>query len=327
VLPTTNIFSVSHSLPDNYTYQYNLTIQHQITPSFALQAAYVGSSSHKLTGRDLINQARLDANPSTPTSIQSRRPFQGAADISITKAIDQANYNALQVTAEKRASHGVSLLAAYTYAKAMGIAEAGDQSAIGNEYVPRGRYYGPTVYSQPHRFTASPVIELPFGRNRAFLNSSGTFVDKIVGGWSTNAILTFFAGEYISPTSNISANVGRVDRNFPNCLSNPNLPRDQRRITHWFDTSKVVSQPVGTFGNCATGVIRVPGENNVDISAIKNTVFHDRYRVEFRGEFFNAFNHASFGNPNTTVGSASFGTITSTRTNNRQIQFGLKFYW
>jgi hypothetical protein len=209
----------------------------------------------------------------------------------------------------------------------MGIAEAGDQSAIGNEYVPRGRYYGPTVYSQPHRFTASPVIELPFGRNHAFLNQAGTFVDKMVGGWSANAILTFFAGEYSSPASNISANVGRVDRNFPNCPGNPNLSRGQRTITRWFDTSKVVSQPVGTFGNCATGAIRVPGENNVDISAIKNTVFRDRYRVEFRGEFFNAFNHPSFGNPNTTVGSASFGTITSTRTNNRQIQFGLKFYW
>jgi hypothetical protein len=327
VTPTTNVFSVSHSLPDNYTYQYNLTVQQQITPTFAVQAAYVGSSSHKLTGRDLINQARLDANPAQPTSIASRRPFAGAADISITKAIDQANYNALQVTAEKRPSHGVSVLAAYTWSKAMGIAEAGDQSAIGNEYVPRGRYYGPTVYSQPHRLTVSPVLELPFGKNRAFLNQAGSFVDKFVGGWSANGILTFFAGEYISPSSNISANVGRVDRNFPNCVGNPNLAGDQRNIRRWFDTSKVVSQPFGTFGNCATGVIRVPGENNVDLSAVKNTVFHDRYRVEFRGEFFNAFNHPSFGNPNVTVGSASFGTITSTRTNSRQIQFGLKVYW
>ncbi len=105
------------------------------------------------------------------------------------------------------------------------------------------------------------------------------------------------------------------------------MSSSQRKITRWFDTSKVVSQPFGTFGNCATGVIQVPGENNIDIAAIKNTVFHDRYRMEFRSEFFNAFNHASFGQPNVTVGSASFGVITSTRTDQRNIQFGLKIYW
>jgi hypothetical protein len=130
-----------------------------------------------------------------------------------------------------------------------------------------------------------------------------------------------------SSLSNISANVGRVDRNFPNCIGNPNLGSGKRTLTQWFDTSKVVSQPAGTFGNCSTGVIQVPGENNVDISAVKNTVFHERYRVEFRSEFFNAFNHASFGQPNVTVGNAQFGVISSTRTNQRQIQFGLKIYY
>ena len=324
---TSNLFSVSHNLPDNYTYQWNLTVQKQVTPTLAVQAGYVGSSAHKLIGRDLINQAHVDANPAAPTSILSRRPYQGAADMSITKAIDQANYHALQVMAEKRASHGVSVLASYTLSKAMGIAEAGDQSAIGNEYAPRHAYYGPTVYSQPQRLTVSPVLELPFGKGKALANSLPTVVDKAVSGWSVNGIGTFFKGEYISPTSNVSANVGRVDRNFPNCTGNPNLSSGQRNVRKWFDTSKIVSQPVGTFGNCHTGVIEVPGEDNIDFAAIKNTAFHDRYRAEFRGEFFNGLNHASFGQPNTTVGSTSFGVITSTRTSSRQIQFGLKLYW
>jgi hypothetical protein len=98
-------------------------------------------------------------------------------------------------------------------------------------------------------------------------------------------------------------------------------------VTHWFNTAAIVAQPFGTFGNCRTGVIEVPGENNIDFSAVKNTTVHDRYRVEFRSEFFNAFNHPSFGQPNVTVHSASFGVISSTRTNDRQIQFGLKLYW
>ncbi len=327
VSPTSNLFSVSHNLPDNYTYQWNLTVQKQVTPTTAVQVGYVGSSAHKLIGRDLINQAHVDVNPVLPTSILSRRPYQGASDISITKAIDQANYHALQATVEKRASHGVSVLAAYTWSKAMGIAEAGDQSAIGNEYVPRHAYYGPTVYSQPQRLTISPVLELPVGKGKALGSSMPTAMDKVVGGWALNGILTFFKGEFISPSSNVSANVGRVDRNFPNCNGNPNLSSGNRTVKRWFDTSKVVSQPVGTFGNCHTGVIEVPGENNIDFAVIKNTQFLDRYRAEFRGEFFNGLNHTSFGQPNVTVGSASFGVITSTRTNNRQIQVGMKLYW
>lgn len=327
VSSTSNLFSVSHNLPDNYTYQWNLTVQKQITPTLAVQAGYVGSSAHKLIGRDLINQAHVDVNPAVPTSILSRRPFQGAADISITKSIDQANYHALQATVEKRASHGISVLGAYTWSKAMGIAEAGDQSAIGDEYEPRHAYYGPTVYSQPQRLTISPVLELPFGRGKALANSLPTPLDKVIGGWSLNGIGTFFRGEFISPTSNVSANVGRVDRNFPNCTGNANLSSGQRSVSHWFNTSVVVSQPVGTFGNCHTGVIEVPGENNFDFAMIKNTSVHERYRAEFRGEFFNGFNHPSFGQPATTVGSASFGVITSTRTNNRQIQVGMKVYW
>jgi hypothetical protein len=60
---------------------------------------------------------------------------------------------------------------------------------------------------------------------------------------------------------------------------------------------------------------------------MKDTAFRERYRIEFRSEFFNAFNHPSFGQPNLTVGSASFGIIRSQRTSPREIQFGLKFYW
>lgn len=327
VTPSTSLFSVDPNLPANYTYEYNLSIQRQVLRTLSLQASYVGSSSHKLIGRDLINQAHVDAAPTHPTSIQSRRPFQGAADISITKAIDNANYNALQVTAEKRTSAGLTLLAAYTWSKALGISEGGDQSAIGNEYVSRHVYYGPTPYDQPQRFTISSMYELPFGHGKAFANSLHPVLDKAVSGWQLGGIGTFFKGEFTTPTSNISANVGRVDRNVPNCAASPNLPSGQASVLRWFNTAALLPQAFGTFGNCGTGIIEIPGENNLDLSLIKDTRFRDRYNLEFRAEFFNALNHPSFGPPNVQVGSASIGVISSTRTTPREIQFALKFYW
>jgi hypothetical protein len=324
---TTNLFSVDNNLPANYTYQWNVAVQRQLSDTMSLQVAYVGSSSHKLIGRTLVNQAVVDANPLQPTAIQNRRPYPGAGDISMTEAIDNANYNALQATAEKRLSKGLTFLASYTWSKALGIAEAGDQSAIGDQYVPRHNYYGPTPYDQPQRLTLSGTYELPFGTGKQFASTISPIANKFIGGWNVTGIGTFFRGEYATPTSNISANVGRVDRNVPNCISNPNLSGNARTVQRWFNTAAIAGQPFGTFGNCGVGVIEIPGESNVDLAVIKDTRVGERLKVELRSEFFNFFNHPSFGAPNVTLGSASFGVITSTRTTSRQIQFGLKLYW
>ena len=321
VTPTTNLFSANPDYRTNYTYEWNFTVQRELGRTISLQTAYVGSSSHKLIGRSLINQARLDANPAAPTSIQSRRPFAGAQDISMTESIDNANYHALQVTAEKRLGAGWNFLAAYTWAKAMGISEGGDQSTIGNQYASRKFYYGPTPYSQPHRFTLSTTYELPFGKGKKL-------ADKFTGGWSVSMIGIFFEGESLTPTSNVSANVGRVDRNVPNCLANPNMDANARTIQRWFNTAAIAGQAFGTFGNCGTGIIQVPGTNNVDLAVLKNIFFGEGgKRIQFRAEAFNGFNHPSFGQPGFTLGSSAFGVISSTRTTMRNLQMGLKVYW
>lgn len=328
VTATTNLFSANPDFRTNYNYEWNLTVQRQLAQSISLQVAYVGSSSHKLIGRSLINQARPDPASAAATPIQSRRPFTGAGDISITDSIDNANYHALQVTGEKRLGAGWNFLAAYTWSKALGIGEGNaDQSAIGNQYVSRHVYYGPTAFSQPQRFTLSSNYELPFGKAKRFASSSSPLVDKVIGGWSLSLIGTFFAGEFQTPTSNVSANVGRVDKNVPSCIANPNLPADQRSLQRWFDKNAIVAQPFGTFGNCGIGVVQVPGTDNIDLAVLKNIRIGEGIRVQLRGEAFNALNHPSFGGPGLTTGSASFGAISSTRTAMRSLQLGLKMYW
>lgn len=325
--PNNNIFSVDHNFYPNYTYEWNANVQRQLASNLMLEISYVGSSSHGLTGRDLVNQAHVDVNPSMPTPVQSRRPFQGAADISITKSIDHANYNALQVTLDKHYSNGLSLLAAYTHGRALGISEGGDQSAIGDEYSPRHRYYGPLPYDQKERFTFAYTYELPVGHGKAFLGSMGGPVSKLISGWQTTGIGTFFTGEAVTPSSSTSADVGRADRNPPNCLGNGMLSGSQQTLTNFYNASAFVSQPFGTFGNCGTGILRRPNFNDFDLGLLKDTTFHERYRFEFRAEFFNTFNHPNFGTPGLTVGSKSFGVIRSTRGNAREIQFGVKLYF
>jgi hypothetical protein len=101
------------------------------------------------------------------------------------------------------------------------------------------------------------------------------------------------------------------------------LDRDQRSAQKWFDTSAFVAAPAGTFGNSHRNMLIGPGTTNFDLSIFKTTKLTERTELEFRTEFFNAFNKAQFNNPVADPTNPAFGQIVSVRPA-REIQFGLK---
>lgn len=327
--PTTNVFVLDQNFRTNYTYQWNFSIQRELAKSFLLEAAYVGNSAHKLTGRDLENQAYLDADPTHPTSIASRRPNPGIGDVSLVSSLDNSNYHSLEVKLNKRFSSGLSIIGGYTYSKAMGIGGAlsGDQSRTQNEYN-RKAEYSQLEFDQKHRVTLAWVYELPFGHGRLFAGSSQGPVGALIGGWSVQGDFTAHTGFPLTPTSAVSSNVGRQDLNRANRLCDGNLSGDQRSVNKWFQTSCFADHAFGRFGNSGNGVIQGPGLVTADLATLKNTslpLLGERGALQFRAEFFNALNHAAFGDPNLTNGTAQFGLIRSTRVNGREIQLALKF--
>lgn len=323
--PGTSIFSLYYDFPANYTYQWNVTIQRELLESLAVEVSYVGSASRNLTGRDLPNQAFPDAELSRPTPVQGRRPFPAFGDMSIAGALDSANYNALQVKVERRYRGGLSILGAFTYGKALGISEGGDQSAI-TDPRDRRRDYGPLPYDQRLRFTTSFAYEIPVGRGRRFLSDAPGWVDAVLGGWQAGGVVTMRTGEYRSPTSNVSANRGRSDRNRPDRIADGNLSRGERTITRWFDTGAFRPQAFGAFGNAGEGVLVMPGVHNWDLSLLKDFRLTSDVKAQFRGEFFNAFNHPNYGFPGLVIGTPQFGVITTAR-DARSIQLALKLIW
>jgi hypothetical protein len=132
----------------------------------------------------------------------------------------------------------------------------------------------------------------------------------------------------LTPSSSVSSNVGRQDTNRADRLCNGNFPSGARTIDRWFDTSCFVNHAFGRFGNSGNGVITGPGFNTADMTLMKNTRIslgeREPMNVQFRAEFFNAFNHPVFGDPNLAAGTAQFGTIRSTRVGGREIQLALK---
>ena len=179
-----------------------------------------------------------------------------------------------------------------------------------------------------HRFVLSAIYDVPVGRGRALDTGDNRFANWVLGGWQINSILTYQSGTPIAlSASNTSGLFAARTQPNSNGQSGLKTGRVQDRLNAYLDTS-AYSQPAAfTFGNLARFLPDVRNDmvRNWDLSLFKQFQVTEGSLVQFRAEFFNAFNTPRFGGPNTTVTAAAFGVINSQANTPRQIQFALKF--
>ncbi len=259
-----------------------------------------------LPGTNLANQTVSRAY------LLSGPEFSHFSGLTTTSYEGYTRYLAFQARGERRFTSGWSITAAYTYSRNM---EAVSQL---NGYLSPLEYVISTQ-DRPHRLVASGLWELPFGKGKRWL-SSGTFTDKLAGGWQIQGIYSAQSGAPI--------NFGNVL--FNGDMNNIALPRGERSVGRWFNTDGFERTPANqlaynyrTFPSRLHGV-RTDGTNSWDLSALKNTWIKEKVNMQFRGEFLNAFNRPMFNAPNSTPTSSDFGMITSQRGYPRRIQFMLK---
>jgi hypothetical protein len=327
--PSGNFNVVPPNYKTGYAQQGNFGIEQEIPKlDLVLKAAYVFNLARQVDANFNINTP--DPGPGTPLS---RRPLRniapGVVNATFGDTTGVGNYHSLQVTAERRFRKGLAWLGAYTYSHS--IDNVPTQQGGGSEGpVPQDIRYrfldrGSSSFDIRHRTSQSIIYELPFGKGRRF-GISNPFARALVGGWQVNGILTLQGGLPFTPTLATSvSNAGgsRPDRLTTGQLSDPTL-------THWFDTSFNV--PGGawatprqyTYGNGGRNILRGPSRANLDCSLFREERIAERYRIQLRGEFFNAFNHPQFDLPNATIGSAAAGVISSTVGSPRDIQLSLR---
>ena len=175
-----------------------------------------------------------------------------------------------------------------------------------------------------HRFVSSVLYELPFGEGRRYLTDG--VGAAILGGWQASVIVSISSGfpRNVTVGTDRSNTGGGQDR--PNATGQAvELARDERTVQRWFNTNAYVIQPAGTWGNVGRNTVIGPGITNVDASIIRNFRMTDSKTLQFRLEAFNALNNPIWNDPNTTLTSPNYGTITSTRKPMRELQVGLKF--
>jgi hypothetical protein len=343
-------FSFAWNFEPALIQRYNLNVQTAITRDMMLEVGYVGSRGEHLMQEQTPNQA-LDATvtpirgqtTNTLANLLERVPVQGFSTSSWLQIASEGTswYDGLQASLTKRLSHGLQFLASYTWAKEISsdlAAATGPNggTTIGNQYAPRQRS-GPDYFIRPQRFVVSYVYEAPFFKDR------GTLMRTALAGWKIAGVTQIQSGHqlYVEDTNptNLFGVVGG-DADFAEVVPGCKVGTSgsiQKRINGYFNPSCFVPYPVissdgGTaFGNSRPGLLRGPGQNNTDLSLIKNFLVHwpnEQAGVEFRAEMFNAFNHPQFGDPTLTADNPlTFGVISTTAVAPRIVQFALKLYF
>jgi hypothetical protein len=304
--------------------EYNFGVQQQLTNSLVLSLDYVGSGARHLFIQPQINTARIPGPGSFASRGQRFSQYAGGS-ISNSTNIGTSNYNSMQVKLEKSLSFGLSFLGSYTFSKSLDIQSEGQSGSIQSEYNLR-QDWGPSDFDRRHLVTVSGTYQLPFGRGKMYLSNAGGFTQALLGGWNIGGIYTYVSGAPFSISAGGDiANVGGGSQRALQ-VGNPNSGFNQSRL-EWFNTAAFSVPASFTFGNLGRNNMFGPGATNFDFSTFKDFALNERYKFQFRAEFFNIANHARFGTPHNSVQDAAFGQITSlcNQCGPRDIQFALKF--
>ena len=335
-IPIGLTWGANSHLPTASTMQYILNVQRTLGKSTALEAGYSGSLSRHLAYLSDQNQGILSP---TLSSVQ-RLPYPewGASGIQYLNADANGNYNALALKLTQRFGTDLNTLIAYTWSKSLDET-SNIRGTVGSDFSPQDARCplscekGPSDFNIPHRFVASILYSLPFGKGQRFLNHGGV-VNQVVGGWQLSTITTLQSGGTVNTSSwdsggtNFISNATRL-----NCNAgvDPVLPNHNQN--GWYNPAAFSNPVAATFGNCSRNNLRGPWMGNQDFSLFKFFPVTERRNLEFRMEMFNAPNHVllnvggqlSWNNGSNPSPSSTFGRITGTSSAMRQIQFALKF--
>ncbi|MCU1330810.1 MAG: Cna domain protein [Bryobacterales bacterium] len=300
-----------------YIELWNLAVQRQLPGGFALDVAYVGNHGVNFNLNENINRGKVIGAGT------AGQPF--FATLGKTAAITQqylyltSRYNSLQVKLNKQMSHGLSATTSYTWAH--GLDYNNDASSF-NIYLVRTNY-ATGDFDRTHSFAQSFNWEMPFGKKGLWFRSGvGSW---ILGGWQASGVITDATG------APLDLSASATGLNLPTAINRPNqiapltYPKGVGPGTTWFSTASYVTPAALTFGNVGRNTVRGPGSFNVDISLSRRIPVTERIGIDFRFETFNTTNHPHFANPGRTLGTSTYGVVTSTITgDNRGVQMGAK---
>jgi len=320
------LYGLNQNAPTPYMQQWNASIQQELPAGILFEVAYIGSKGTDLgLFRRFNTPAHVETGenlPPRPGDLQSLRTFPALGPIIQDQHIANSSYNSLQLKAEKRMGKSISFLTSFVWSKSIDDANtilAGYFDSAGAQDERNLRLERSlSFFNVGRRLSGGYVYNLP---------GVGSFLRPWTRNWQTSGIVTIQDGTPENPFyfSVDYANSGTFNR--PNIVPGQqiSLPRDQRTPDHWFNTA-AFSQPAPyTFGDAGRDVIPGPGNIVFDLALERRFRPREAHAIEFRAEFFNAFNYPNFGIPgNNPDFGPFFGKILTTG-EPRRIQLALRY--
>jgi hypothetical protein len=328
-IPITNAQGAATIIPAGMT----LPLPYGSTPSVSGGASGITVASVAPNGINLVGLRKYSSpicQPLLGQALNSGCPADNIpvfSNIFAQDTIANSNYNGLQLSLEQGLSKGLLFQASYTYSKAIDQG-ASFESTLNPLNFDFSR--GVSLLDARNRFVFSPYWQLP-------VPEFGGYKGKLLDGWGMSAIITYQSGFPIRMQTQddleLMSSFNFEDPNTPQVagqvhFENPKSATNLKDGTYYYiDPTNISDPPAGSFGNIPHALCCGPALSNTDLAVEKKTQINERWSAEFRAEFFNAWNHTQFANPDGNFSDLTFGQVTRIREDSRVIQFGLKFFF
>lgn len=314
-------------------YMWTYSMQKSLFRDWVVEAAYVGSHGRRLSKRynayaNVTPGVLYDVTPGVATR------YPQLNQMLYSSQSGWSNFNGFNFKLERRFNAGWQLLVAHTWAKSIDSDSAGSYGSPNLNPANFQLDKGPSDFDIRHRFVASIVYELPFGKGKRYLNNGMRAVDLAIGGWQLNTISSWQTGVHRSVSSTNLTGISYVTQRADATGVSPYS--SFRNITpgedfggnntsrYWFNPAAFSPTLPLKFGTSGRDIIEAPAWWNFDISAFKNFSFKEGMFLQFRAEAFNAFNNVKFFPPDMSVVSPTFATLQSAD-RPRVMQLALRF--
>jgi len=290
-----------------YVVSWNAAFERTLPGQWVVDIAYVGNRNvhapilYNLNAATAYGQGAA-GQPEFPTYGRTASTTQYFAQF-------RNAYDSLQVKMDHHFAHNFSVTSSYTWGKSIGYAdESGDYISGFNDYVNLRRNYAPTDFNIASMLSQSVIWMLPMGKGMPYLSSG--IGEKVLGGWELSGVLLAHTGFPLNfgctcPAFNTPGNNAYPNEAGPISVLHGVNPNP------WFNTSNFSVPAAGTQGNVGSYVDQGPGFFNLDAALSRTITITERFKLLLRTEWLHATNTPQFANPNTTLGSSSFGLLTS----------------
>jgi hypothetical protein len=316
ISPNPTITAVDRNIKNAESYQWNFTIDRELAANLGLRVSYVGNHSTHLPW---YNYSLNFSRDQIPGAIQPNRPYQPWADINLLAGGGNSILHQLQAELVQRYHNGLSYQIEYSWNRSLDdVPVVGGPQNPYNARIDRGN--SDQIRRQIWTFAGS--YDLPFGKGKPLLSSANQALNTLVGGWQVSGISYLRTGTPFSPGFTATQTGWRGSR--PNLVAGASIYPADQTLGQWFNPAAFSTPAPFTWGNAARNMLFTPGDIVIDASVLKDFILHERFKLQFRGEFFNMPNHPNWGAPGSNISTPSTVGLITSRAEQRTVQFGLK---